>query len=243
MPQVGIPLFYLQELANISSKLKFDDSFAGNSVSWHWNIWLGEIETGSLIEVQNGKVEISIADGFNGNWKGSSNEAPRIYINMLSQPCIIKTKMTYFSNPLGDGFAGLFIGKQMLGSTNVDYFFFGRGVDDQGSAEEDSIRVSQQCGAIQAQVVGLTQLPIWLRIRLSCFDEKALLAYFDYSLDNISWTNLHTMKGDPAVTLGRVTGQTVGLVCGNGTYLSGTYRFCHAKFDRFTIISSGPNQP
>ncbi|MBA7497084.1 hypothetical protein ES702_07693 [subsurface metagenome] len=243
-PQEGIPLFYMQELANISSKLKFDDRFGGDSVSWHWNIWLGEIETGSLIVVQDGKLEISIAETNNGNWKSGHNEAPRIYINMLSQPCIIKTKMTYFSNPLGDGFAGLFIGKQSIGDPDVDYFFFGRGVDDQGSAGEDSIRVSQQCGAIQAQVVGLTTLPIWLRIRLSCFDEKAVLAYYDYSLDNLNWTNLFEHKGDPAVTLGRQDGgQTVGLVCGNGTYLSGTYHGCHAKFDRFTIISSAPNQP
>jgi len=242
--QAGIPLFYLQELANISSKLKFDDSFSGSSLSWHWNEFLGDIPTGASVVVQNGKVEIKIDEGFNGNWKSSTNDAPRIYINMLSQPCIIKTKLSYFSNPNGDGFAGLFIGKQSIGDPNVDYFCFGRGINDQGNGGTEGIRVTQQCGAIQAEVVGLTQLPIWLRIRLSCYDEQAVLAYYDYSVDNLNWTNLFSQKGDPSPVLGRKDGgQTVGLVCGNGTYLAGTYYGCHAKFDRFTIISSAPNQP
>ena len=179
MGQVGIPLFYLQGMGG-GAVLKFRDLFNDASQFWGWRLFLGELTTvGKSGTEANGRFALQVNNAVNGEWGPGDNEAPRLFVGVLSYPCEIKTRIDLFTaNPLTYG--ALFISKSPTNFGAGNYFSIGR--------YENGIHVTDTVTTV-AQVVDAT-LPVWVRIRLGCGAYKSLHAYFDYSFDGLNWVNL-----------------------------------------------------
>ena len=202
MGQVGIPLFYLQELAG--ARIRFKDNFADGSQFWGWRLFRGEIsEVGKSGTEANGVYQLAVNPTINGEWDTTQNEAPRLFVGALSYPCEIKTRLDFFSGNMGTH-AGLFIGKSPV-TFGADNFL---AIVQRRTATETGVAVVNTNNALLAYVPDTT-LPMWFRIRLGCGADRALNAYFDYSLDGANWTNLWAQNigwtifslGPPAVGL------------------------------------------
>lgn len=182
--QVGIPLFYLQGMGG-GAVLKFRDLFNDSSQFWGWRLFLGELSGDGKSGVEaNGRYTLAVQNGFNGRWETNQNEAPRLFVGVLTYPCEIKTRLDTFTN-IEASQAGLFIAKGAV-SFGAENFF--------AIVQRRTLGVNNVCVVNDGTVVLATGiasvLPMWLRIRLGCGTHLSLNAYFDYSLDGLNWTNL-----------------------------------------------------
>jgi len=226
MSQVGIPLFYLQELAG--AQLRFKDNFADSEKYWAWRLFLGELsEVGKTGVEENGYFELSVAQDINGHWDTDDNEAPRLFIGALSCPCEVKTRLDVFSDNL-DNAAGIFISKApcMFG-TDLFYSF-----TRLHTVAEDGIAV---LGPTVKAYVAITTLPVWLRIRIGCGSHQSYTLYFDYSHDGVNWTNLYAL--DTGWAYLNLSSPGVGLLVNNYT----SNNAVSGRFDFFQMKPKSPN--
>ena len=184
MKQVGIPLFYLQGMGG-GAVLKFRDLFNDNSQHWAWRLFKGELVTADKFGTEaNGRFSLGSTVPQNCQWDAGDNEAIRLFIGIMTYPVEIITRLDTFGGQM-DSMAGLYISTGSTSFGGLHYWAIQRRV----SAGLDGLAVVQNNG-IQVTVPGVNTLPIWLRIRLGCGEWHALNAYFDYSLDGLTWINV-----------------------------------------------------
>jgi len=220
-PQVGIPLFYLQELAG--AQLRFKDNFADSEKHWTWRLFKGAIsEIGKNGVEENGYYELSIGDTKDGRWDSDDNEAPRLFIEASSFPCEVITRLDYFEN-FDDGYAGLFVSHRPTSHSTNGYFAIVR----KKTATTDGIAVINTAQTIASYLNNT--LPVWFRLRIGCGSYGALHVYFDYSYDGVNWTNLYIQS--EGVNLFNEGALSVGLFCANFTSMNSVV----SRFDFFKM--------
>lgn len=189
MGQVGIPLFYLQELAG--ARLQFKDNFADGVQHDAWRLFKGELtEVGKHGSESGGVYRLSVDGGVAGQWATSENEAPRLFMGVLTFPCEIVTKLTGFSANNYNR-AGLFIcgGATTFGAEH--HMSIARKRKDSISLNGITVLVND---TEQASYTPAVDLPVWLRIRLFAGGYNCLSADFSYSYDGVNYTVLWTQK-------------------------------------------------
>jgi len=228
MGQVGIPLFYLQELSGL--RFRFKDNFADESQHWAWRLFKGELsEVGKEGVEQNGYYQLSVADTKDGRWDTDDNEAPRLIVGVPSVPCEIKTRLDYFTD-IENSCAGLFItgGPTTFGGS---HFF---AIVRKHTATTDGIAVVETAQPLNG-TAPITTLPVWLRIRLGCAAYCAINAYFDYSHDGVNWTTLWVQNTGWQFL--NITSIATGIFVNNFS----DFKAVTGRFDFFRIEPKSPN--
>lgn len=118
--------------------------------------------------------------------------------------------------------AGLYITDQVLLQHGI---YFSRYRND--SFFKNGLQV-RDVGFAELAYVGVTTLPIWLRIHATNSGAGSVMD-FDYSTDGINWTNLHTQNNETWIM--------VGLLAANW---GAVYNACSAPFEFFEIDAYGP---
>ena len=203
---------YIYEKIIQVGALEFIDNFADASRFWAWRLFLGEVsEVGKTGTEEGGKYQLAVLTTKNGKWDSSNNEAPRIFMSPLCFPCEIITRLDDVGTPNDNTFAGLVISKRPAGfGSNLSYAI-GRKRDDGESI--NGICVVENTYSNLA-TTAITDLPVWLRIRVGCVAYASLNVYFDYSIDGVNWVNLYH-QGSGWVTFS-IPGVGVGLYVANG---------------------------
>lgn len=229
MSQVGIPLFYLQHLREMQFLLR--DIFKGVTLEKMWRKYLGEISViGKDIIVQNGKCEISIDNAINAKWDTANNEAPRIWIGKLESPVDVTVRLDEFT-PLDKTQAGLFYAKRPGGFGALLHIDFVRRRDDLGG--QNGIAVTMDSYNDLAYVA-VTDLPIWLRIKIYSDSYMSGKFRFMYSTDGVNFTQLFVYS---TTTEFSISAGAVGLYATNGCDADDglSTNACLAKFGEYEM--------
>jgi len=222
MKQVGIPLFYLQGMGG-GAVLKYRDLFNDSSLHWAWRKYLGLTPAGKAGSESLGRYHLSVNPTKNAEWDGTQSEAPRIFMGLLTYPCEIITRLDTFS-ALDDITAGLFITKDPIGFGGSLYW----AIEMRRSLPDFGVAVTRDGTTFLAQT-GVITLPMWLRIRIACSSYRGFNAYFDYSIDGLTWVNLWVEQ--TSTTYLTLNPACVGLYVSN----YGTHQEVVASFDHFIM--------
>jgi len=235
----GTQILLLAPMQSVTSMLCFADTFSDASIHWAWRLFLGESsEVGKSGTEASGQYQLAIASGYNGKWDGSNSEAPRLFLSPLCAPCEVVTRLDDVGTISDNTFAGLFISKRPVGFGGTLSYAIGRKRDD-GESINGICVVGDTYSNLATTAV--TDLPIWLRLRVGCVAYSSLNVWFDYSLDGVSWTNLYRQaSGGVAFS---ISGVGVGLYVANGADAndSASKNVIAGKFDSFTVsMARGP---
>lgn len=235
----GTQILLLAPLQSVTSMLCFADNFSDASIHWAWRLFLGEVsETGKSGTEASGQYQLAVTSGYDGKWDTSNNEAPRLFVSPLCAPCEIITRLDNVGTISDNTFAGLFISKRPAGfGSNLSYAI-GRKRDDGESI--NGICVVENTYSNLA-TTAVTDLPVWLRLRIGCVAYGSLNVWFDYSVDGVSWTNLY--RQGSGVTVFSIPSVGVGLYVANGADAndSASKNEIVGKFDSFTVsMARGP---
>ena len=231
--QVGIPIFPIMELRG--AKLRFRDDFADAAIYWGWEEYKGTLDLANkTIQEINGQMRLTILGTNRGFWDENHVEAPKIFMGNLTFPCEIITKLDSVTTPINDEtLAGLFITKRPVGFGANLHYSIGRARDT--SRGLNGLAVMRDSFTILASNA-VTTLPIWFRIRFCSDSPMSTHAYFDYSVDGITWVNLYELTGYD-VRCFTVPPSSVGLYVVNGLNSTdgGTTNGIYGRFDYFKM--------
>jgi len=203
---------YIYEKIIQVGALEFIDNFADASQFWAWRLFRGEAsEVGKTGTEEGAKYQLAVLTTKNGKWDDSNNEAPRLFMSPLCFPCEIITRLDDVGTLNDNTFAGLFISKRPAGFGGNLSYAIGRKRDDGESI--NGICVVENTYSNLATTT-ITDLPVWLRLRVGCVAYASLNVYFDYSLDGVNWVNLYHQGSGWAVF--SIMGVGVGLYVANG---------------------------
>jgi len=232
--QAGIPLFYLQHFADVFMKggAVFRDNFDDSDIFWSWREFLGELsEVGKAVTEGVDGIQLTIDATKNGCWDDDNNEGVRLFQSPIAFPCEVKVRLDEFSaNDKTQ--VGLFIAKIPMNFGALNYYGIGRKRDD--AQGKNGICVTQNMWTNKA-FNAITALPVWLRMRIGCTAYHSLCVYFDYSLDNVTWVNMHYES--TAVNVMPMASVGIGLYASNdfNTKLAITSKFWRFKMRSQTI--------
>lgn len=178
--QVGIPLFYLQELAG--ARLQFKDLFNDDDVFWGWR--KNGAAAGRTIIETSGLMNLAVT-AVDGRWDTTANQAPKIIISPNGMPCEITTKLAAGTFGL-DTQAGLIWSKGPTSfGSNVWQGIVRR--NRGGGSPFNGIAVVNSNDVV-AWTGGDTTLPVWFKLRLNCIGYRSLTVRFYYSYDGVNFT-------------------------------------------------------
>ena len=235
MGQAGIPLFYLQHFADVYMKggAVCRDNFGGTELFWGWREFLGEAsEVGKAVVVAGDQVALNIDSTKNGCWDDDNNEGIRILMNPIAFPCEIKIRLDEFSNN-DKTQVGLFISKAPVSFGAINWYGICRKRDS--AQGKNGICVVETMWINKASN-DVLKLPVWLRLRVGSTATSAVSVYFDYSLDNIEWVNMHYES--TGWTLFSLAGAGIGVYASNDF---ATKLAILSKFSKFKMRSQTPD--
>jgi len=231
--QVGIPIFPIMELRG--AQLKFRDNFADSSIFWAWQKYEGTLDlAGKEIQEINGHMRLTILGLNRGWWDNNYCEAPKIFTGMLTYPCEVITRLDGVTTPINDEtLAGLFISKAPTSFGASVHYSIGRARDASEGLDGLVVMKNSRVGLASNAI---TTLPVWLKIRFCSDSYRATHVYFDYSLDGVTWVNLHELEADDLDCFSQ-SPASVGLYVVNGINLDdgGTKNGIYGKFDFFQM--------
>ena len=231
MGQVGIPLFYLQELSGIITQFK--DKFNDNSIFWGWN--LDEVGAGRTIEeTALGKLLIAVTGGTNAIWRNTDNLAPKTVMGTGAYPVEIIAKMSSVAL-LEDTQAGLYISENPTGTGSQNNLRIGR----LREAGFDGLVVNLDGYSWLWNQDGITDSPIWFRLRVSNFCWTIAKIIFGYSVNGSTWIDVYTGYTPGWFTGSHIPG--VGLFATNDLKKLSLYNAVSASFDYFNMKTRTPN--
>jgi len=231
MKQVGIPLFYLQGMGG-GAVLKLRDLFNDSSIFWAWAQDKGlQDQVYKTIQEINGNLGVGVQSGWKGYWDNNYNEAPKVYIGVLSYPCEIITRLVACSVAT-DTMTGLFVSKVPAGFGSYSHISIGMAKKNL----VDGLAVCLNSYTVLASNA-IKTLPVWLRIRIGTDSYQSSHFYFAYSLDGLNWVDMYEFKGREEGLNFTQTPAGVGLYAVNGMNMSdgGTKNEVSGAFDFFEM--------
>ena len=226
---------YIYEKIIQLGAFEFIDNFADASIFWGWQQFKGKFHLANkTIQEVSGKMLLSVLAGSYGHWDYNYWESPKVFIGVLTYPCEIITRLDETTSPINDDtLAGLFISKAPINMGANLHFSIGRVRKD--SAGLNGLAVMKDSYNVLASNA-IATLPVWLRIRVGSDSAQATHAYFDYSLNGITWVNMWEMTADLVENFND-TPSVVGLYVVNGidSTQGGTTNGIYGKFDFFRM--------
>ncbi len=151
-----------------------------------------DIPNNGLITEANGVLTFSVAGGVDGDWwQPNIDNAPIATISPSPSAVIVITKLnSYAVNDLTN--AGLIIGNTLSIPDAAGTYCYSFMRAKTVATPINGLEVIN-LGVLGSQAANaVTTLPIWLRIRATAKSAPNTI-YFDYSLNGMDWTNLHSI--------------------------------------------------
>jgi len=210
-----------------AAEIDFLDNFNDASLHWAWRIHNTDVNR-TIVEAAN-KLTIAIAGGTNGNWWSTLNNAPKVITGIGRPPCEIITKLiTVTTN--NDTRCGIFVSSNPIGF-GADYAMM---ITRRTIGGVESLQI-QRSGTGYTAYVGapFTDLPIWLKIRITADIHYGNHLRFYFSVNGTDWTELADPAGGYSDLLAS-DGFVVGLYAENWT----AFNVISAEFDFFKVVPS-----
>ncbi len=179
--QVGIPLFYLQELAG--ARLRFRDLFNDSSLYWGWKS--NNTDAQREVTEANGVLKIGCSGVGDYDWNDGQNECPKVYISPNSYPCeiIVKILDVPTINDYTQGGLIYSCGPTQFGA-NIWFGIVRRKIG--GGLPFDGIAVVN-CGGVVDWTLANTAMPVWFKMRLGNDAYRGADIKFYYSYDGVNF--------------------------------------------------------